>query len=35
MKEAVNRAQEDVLDYITDNIFDISLEEVKKILFIS
>ena len=35
MKEAVNRAQEDVLDYITDHIFDISLEEVKKILFIS
>jgi flagellar biosynthesis/type III secretory pathway protein FliH len=35
MKEAVNRAQEDVLDYITDHIFDISLEKVKKILFIS
>ena len=35
MKDAVNKAREDVLDYITDHIFDISLEDVKKILFIS
>jgi hypothetical protein len=35
MREAVNKTQEDVLDYITDHIFDISLEDVKKILFIS
>ncbi len=35
MRDAVNKTPEDVLDYITDHIFDISLEDVKKILFIS
>ncbi|BBJ27183.1 RpnC/YadD family protein [Athalassotoga saccharophila] len=35
MREAVNKAPEDVLDYIMDHIFEISLEDVKKILFIS
>ncbi len=35
MKEAVSKAKEDTLNYITAQIFDISLEDVKKILFIS
>jgi len=34
MREAVNKAKEDTLNYITAHIFDISLEDVKKILFI-
>ncbi len=35
MREAVNKAKEDTLNYITAHIFDISLDDVKKILFIS
>ncbi|MCL4407588.1 MAG: hypothetical protein M1521_02995 [Thermotogae bacterium] len=35
MKNAVNKAEENALNYITAHIFDISLDDVKKILFIS
>jgi len=35
MREYVKKADKDTLEYIRDHIFDISLEEVKKILFVS
>jgi hypothetical protein len=35
MREYVKKADKDTLEYIRDHIFDIRLEEVKKILFVS
>jgi len=35
MGEYVKKADKDTLEYIRDHIFDISLEEVKKLLFVS
>ena len=35
MREYVKKADKDTLEYIRDHIFDISLEDVKKILFVS
>jgi len=35
MKEYVKKADKDTLEYIRDHIFDISLDEVKKLLFVS
>ena len=35
MREYVKKADKDTLEYIRDNIFDIRLEDVKKILFVS
>jgi len=35
MREYVKKADKDTLEYIRDHIFDISLDEVKKLLFVS
>jgi hypothetical protein len=35
MREYVKKADKDTLEYIRDHIFDIRLEDVKKILFVS
>jgi len=35
IREYVKKADKDTLEYIRDHIFDISLDEVKKLLFVS